>query len=109
MSRIEGQDVYRCRNCHDTGWAQVIDPVYWPKSLRSVAVVCGCDQGDKVANWRANRESRPVARLNKSMAAYVPGMNREDAAAAIADAQRVENRDNYTDFGDYSAEKARTF
>lgn len=103
--KIDNQPVYHCCRCCDTGWTQVIDTRYWPKSLRSVSVVCDCEQGERVANSRINRKWKPVAKLNARMARYTPGMTRDDAADAIRQAMSVENKSNYEPaFADYNQE-----
>jgi hypothetical protein len=106
---IDAEPVYRCPDCFDTGYASVVDPRYWPKSLRSVAVICNCSEGDSVAAAREKRtrtKPRAVARLNNQMAVFRPGMNRDDATAAIADVKRIENHRNYEPaFNDYNQER----
>lgn len=109
---IDAEPVYRCHDCFDTGYCSVIDPRYWPKSLRSVAVICGCSEGDAVAAAREKRtrtKPRAVARLNSRMVVFRPGINRADAEEAIAEVKRIENHPNYTDFGDYSHEHQEAF
>jgi hypothetical protein len=110
--KIDNEPVYNCPDCQDTGYASVIDPVYWPASLRSVAVTCRCGEGDKRKTFRENDKRikrKPVARLSNRMAIFRPGMNRQDAAEAIAAAMAVVNHPNYTDFGDYSHEQQEAF
>ena len=110
--KIESEPVYNCPDCLDTGFASVVDPVYWPASLRSVAVVCRCAEGDRRSTARDNDKRvkrKKVARLNGRMAIFRPGMNRTEAQEAIAEATRIENRENYTDFGEYAYEREETF
>jgi hypothetical protein len=107
--KLDKEPVYNCPDCLDTGYASVIDPRYWPQSLRSVAVLCRCDDGDKRKTFRDNDKRikrKPVATLSGRMAVFRPGMNRQDAVEAIAAAMAVENHPNYTDFGEYSREES---
>ncbi len=109
---IESEPVYTCRDCLDTGYASVVDPRYWPASLRSVAVICLCSAGQAVAAAREKRtrtKPRAVARLNSRMVVFRPGMNRADAEEAIEEVKKIENHPNYTDFGDHSYEQQETF
>jgi hypothetical protein len=87
-----------------------IDPRYWPKCLRDVAVVCDCEEGDKINADRIQRKWKPVARWNARMARFTPGMTREDAAAEIHAAMAIENHANYrTEFDDYNQQPQGAF
>ena len=102
--KIESEPVYNCPDCLDTGFVSVVDPVYWPESLRSVAVICTCSEGDSKAAARGadtRFKRKRVARLTTRMVMFKPGMNRHEAEEGIAAAERIENRPNYTDFGEY--------
>jgi len=75
---IDGERVYACTDCLDTGWVSAVDPVCWPKSIRTVAVVCLCQRGDAIVEARAKHKRRKVARTTARTIIHRPGMNRAD-------------------------------
>lgn len=75
---IDGERVYTCTDCLDTGWVSAVDPVYWPKSIRTVAVACLCPRGDAIIDARAKHKRRSVARTTARTIIHRPGMTRAD-------------------------------
>jgi len=103
--QIDGQTVYDCADCLDSGYVAVVDPRQWAKGrISPVAVLCGCQAGRQRGEWRDNHEQNKVAWLTTRMVRFRPSMTREQCEAEIAETRAIERHPNYhPEFAAFSA------
>lgn len=127
---INGEPVFDCHVCEDSGTLLVWDhhtvmevrDVGEPKSWRTYVVSCTCSSGDRwrrrnlrMFDERRMRRPQHAARCRETgeMLKCYPGLpsdaDKEDLREWIESKRGITSHRNYTDFGDYAADRQGAF